>query len=336
MSFEVPKVETNKTVTIELSVLDANGTVLWYGTDTRQVKDGGNLQVSLKRQYWTLTPGCIAVSATSYSLLYDGSTWTSDATTLSVTGLDAAPAGSSFSYEWKDESGAVLGTDPTLTQTVFQLYGSPAGAGSVPFGDITKTITVTVSYTDATGAAVTADASAEIAVGGPVTLPAFSIRMTAPDSRDMTVSTTAWALTSLTDGIRFTPDAGTDSFPAGTVFDWEIEATGGSLITRRTAVGTDCVVSPDDLSLDESNMGTQAAPTTITVSCTAKNDRAAVDVDAAPNSVTQDVYLLYTIPAFTINITPPPASSYAEAKSDAAAAKYALKNLTGAFSFTPV
>ncbi len=121
--FEVPKIETNSWVTVELSVQDSGGTVLWYGSDTQQVKNGGNLSISLTRQYWTLTPGSIAVSATSYSLLYDPATWESDATTLSVTGLEGAPAGSSFTYEWKDESGNVLSTDPTLTQGPERVQG---------------------------------------------------------------------------------------------------------------------------------------------------------------------------------------------------------------------
>ena len=121
----------------------------------------------------------------------------------------------------------------------------------------------------------------------------------------------------------------------GTTFHWEIEATGGALITRTTTASEVCVVSPTDLELTDSSMGTMAAPTTLTVRCTAKNDRADTDVDAS--AITQDVYLYYIIPAFTVTITPP--ASYVASKSDESDPSnpsFALVDATEAFSFTPV
>ena len=330
--FEVPKVETDKVVTIELSVLDSNGTVLWYGSDTQQVKDGGNLSISLTRQYWTLTPGSIAVSATSYSLLYDPATWESDATTLSVTGLEGAPAGSVFSYEWKDESGNVIGTDPTLTQSVYQLYGSPAGAGSIPPGDITKSITVTVSYTDASGAAVTADASAEIALGGPVVLPTFSLNAAPPsnpadyDAANSNLSAPLFALTSRSAGIVITTDV-TD-FPAGTQFTLTVNGT--SFPSQASPSWT---VSLADLGYTDATAPTSASPEILSIMCTAGNTRAQVPETGSGSA---SVCLLYTIPDFTVTVSPPMAPSYVAAKSDATNKKYALADLSGAFSFTPV
>ena len=331
--FEVPKIETNSWVTVELSVQDSGGTVLWYGSDTQQVKDGGNLSISLTRQYWTLTPGSIAVSATSYSLLYDPATWESDATMLSVTGLESAPAGSVFSYKWKDESGNVLGTDPTLTQSVYQLYGSPAGAGSIPPGDITKTITVTVSYTDASGAAVTADASADIALGGPVVLPTFSLHAAPPsnpadyDAAHSTPSaaTPLFALTSRSAGIVITADAGAAEFPAGTQFTLTVNGT--SFPSQASPVWT---VSLADLGCTDATAPTLASPASLSIMCTAGNTRAQVPETGSGSA---SVCLLYTIPSFTISLTPP---AYVAAKSDTTNKKYALTDLDGDFSFTPV
>ena len=336
MRFEVPMVEINSWVTIELSVQGSDGTVLWYGKDTLQVKDGGNLNVNIARQYWTLAPGCIAISATSYSLLYNASTWTSDSTELSVTGLDTAPAGSTFSYEWKDEGGNVVGTDPTLTQTVFELYGSPAGAGSLPYGDITKTITVTVSYTDASGATVTADASADIALGGPVVLPTFSMHAAPPanpagyDAANSNISaaTPEFALTSLSSGIVITADAGGAEFPAGTRFSLTINGT-----VFPTQDSPSWTVSLADLGYTAATATALASPANLSITCVASNTRAQV---TETGSGSAKVCLLYTIPSFTITLAPPAAPSYVAAKSDTAAKKYALADLDGSFSFTPV
>ncbi len=327
--FEVPLIQTNTYVTIELSVKDANGTVLWYGSDTQEVNGTGDLSISLTRQYWTLTPGSIAVSATSYSLLYDPATWTSDFTTLSVTGLEGAPAGASFTYEWKDESGNVIGTDPTLTQTVYQLYGSPAGAGSLPPGDITKTITVTVSYTDAGGTDAAADASADIALGGPVVLPTFSLNAAPPsnpadyDAANSNLSAPLFALTSRSAGIVITTDV-TD-FPAGTQFTLTVNGT-----AFPAQASPSWTVSLADLGYTDATAPTLASPASLSISCEASNTRAQVPESA---SCSASVCLVCTIPSFTISVTPP---AYAAAKSDIAAKKYALADLDGNFSFTPV
>ena len=93
-----------------------------------------------------------------------------------------------------------------------------------------------------------ASASASVTVGLAVTLPAFSISMTAPASAaPATGADSPWSLSNLTDSFTLTPVSGSGSFPGGTTFHWEIEATGGALITRTTAVGENCTVSPADL-----------------------------------------------------------------------------------------
>ena len=65
---------------------------------------------------------------------------------------------------------------------------------------------------------------------------------------------------------------------------------------------------------------------------------ATVEVTATCGTLTasaqQNVTIMVGIPDFTIQITPP--SSYSSAKSTATAKKYALTNLTDAFTFTPV
>lgn len=331
VSFEVPVVETNSAVTLVLSVLDANGRALFIGRDTQIVSNSGKLEIKLFRQFWTLTPGCIAVSATSCSLLYDSATWTTDSTTLSVTGLENAPAGSTFSYEWKDESGTVLSTDPTLTKTAYELLN-----GTAPADDVTRTFTVTVFYTDESGAAVNVSASADIAVGGPVTIPAFSISLTPPDSRDAASTATSFALTNLDDPVSFTPvAAGGAAIPAGTVFSWTVTMDGHTA-SRTSGTGASAAVSLAQLGYNDTTTlaPVAAAPKEFRVSCTASNTRATATVDGTDGSA--DVYLLYTIPDFTVTVSPPAAPHYDAAKSDAANKIYALADLTGAFSFTPV
>ena len=332
VTFTIPRIPSGTGITVSLSVYRADGSLLYTGSRQQVVRgDSMQVSVSLARQFWTLPQG-IHVLATPAGLLYKPETADTVSSTLSVEGFENAPEG--VSYVWTDESGNQLGTGATLTRTANEVTGGTA-PGIAPSDDITKTYTVTVSYTDAAGEFKTASASASVTVGLDATIPAFSFDMAAPASMDGSVGTaSAWALTDLADGFTLTPAATEGSFPGGTSFHWEIQAAGGSLITRTTAVGEDCVVSPSDMGLDESIMGTQAAPTAITVRCTAKNDRAEEDVTAPAR--TQSVYLLYTIPAFSVLITPP--SSYKASKSDTSdplTPRYALVNTTDLFTLTP-
>ena len=332
VTFEIPMITSGTSITVALTVKGADGTLLYAGSREQVVRgDSVQISVALTSQYWTL-PASIRAVASPSSILYRAATADSVSSTLSVEGLDGAPAG--VSYLWTDESGNQLGTGATLIRTANEITG-----GTAPADEITKTYTVTVSYTDAAGAAKTASASASVTVGGPVTLPAFSISMEVPDSGSTAApdgsASTAWMLVNLDDGVKLTPTSATGTFPGGTTFHWEIEATGGALITRTTTASEVCVVSPTDLELTDSSMGTMAAPTTLTVRCTAKNDRADTDTDAS--AITQGVYLYCIIPAFTVTITPP--AGYVAAKSDEtdpSNPSFALVDATEAFSFTPV
>ena len=167
-------------------------------------------------------------------------------------------------------------------------------------------------------------------------LPAFSIDIAPPASAaPVPDASSPWALDNLTDSFTLTPSTSAGSFPSGTTFHWEIEASGGSRITRTTAAGESCSVSPASLGLNESSMGTLTSPAAVTVRCTARNDLMDADEDAP--AVTQNMFLGCTIPAFTVQISPP--SSYKSAKSDEsdpANPKYALVNKTDLFTLTPV
>ena len=167
-------------------------------------------------------------------------------------------------------------------------------------------------------------------------LPAFSIDIAPPASAaPVPDASSPWALDNLTDSFTLTPSTSAGSFPSGTTFHWEIEASGGSLITRTTAAGESCSVSPASLGLNESSMGTLTSPAAVTVRCTARNDLMDADEDAP--AVTQNMFLGCTIPAFNVQISPP--SSYKSAKSDEsdpANPKYALVNKTDLFTLTPV
>ena len=72
-----------------------------------------------------------------------------------------------MSYSWKDETGAEVGTGATLTRTAGQMLG----AGFTPMNDSeTRTYTVDVSYTDASGSTVTSSGSATATIATAATL----------------------------------------------------------------------------------------------------------------------------------------------------------------------
>ena len=164
--FEVPVVETNKTVTIELSVQDANGFILYSGSNTQKVDGTGNLEVKLVRQYWTL-PASLTVAVSPSAIAYSDTAPDSTSVTFSITNLDGAPDGAALSYSWKDETGAEVGTGATLTRTAGQMLG----ASFVPLNDSeTRTYSVEVSYTDASGSTVTGSGSATATIATAATL----------------------------------------------------------------------------------------------------------------------------------------------------------------------
>ncbi|MBQ3687050.1 MAG: hypothetical protein II932_04400, partial [Treponema sp.] len=164
--FEVPKVETNSFVTIELSVQDSNGTIFWYGRDTQQVKEGGNLSVSIARQFWTL-PESLTVLVSPSAIAYNDTAPDSTSVTFSITNLDGAPDDAVFSYSWKDADGNEVGTGASLTRTAGQMLG----ASFTPLNDSeTRTYSVDVSYTDASGSTVTSSGSAAATIATAATL----------------------------------------------------------------------------------------------------------------------------------------------------------------------
>ena len=50
VTFEVPLIQVGATVTVELSVMDTDDTVLWYGSTTQQVGNGDTLAITLESQ----------------------------------------------------------------------------------------------------------------------------------------------------------------------------------------------------------------------------------------------------------------------------------------------
>lgn len=319
VTFEVPLLETKTTVTVSLTVQDANGTALYIGSEEQEVGDDGNLHVGLVRQFWTL-PASLTVTASPDGLIYNRDTLTTASTTFSISGLEGAPAAAVFSYEWEDadDPGTLAGTGAMLTKTLGELLG-----GTVPAGDVTKSFSVTVSYTDAGGTTATASGSASVVIGGPVTLPEFSVDFTAPTSiNGAQSSATAWALTSMADAFSLTasPDSGEPDFPAGTTFEWKVN---GSLVSQ---TGATCTLRPSDLfSGTSTTTGTPASPYAMNVTCTAKNSRAAADKPGTGGS--RQLFYIFDLPDFVISIGKP-------AGATGTASPYGLADLTSSFTLT--
>lgn len=329
--FEIPLIPNGSILTITLTVTSASGTVLFTGSQEQDVSGAScSISVPLARQFWTLTPGTITAAASPSGLIFYAASWESDSTTLSVSGLDDAPSGASFTYEWKDETGAPVSTEASFSKTVKELYGSPASPPTST-DDLTKTFTVTVSYTDDSGDVKTDSASATVVVGGPVELPEFTIDIAPPSTgyyaagSDTSATPPVYALSSLSAGITFTANPGAGSFPAGTTFEWTVN---GQSFPAQT--GQSCTVCPSDLSLTLDTAGTSTAHKTLSVSCKAKNDRAPADKDGTGSSV--EIFM-FTLPEFTIEVEMA-ASDYNADNSAAASHKYALTALGKSMKFT--
>lgn len=311
VTFEVPLLETKTTVTVGLTVRDANGTVLYIGSEEQEVGADGNLHVGLVRQFWTLPAG-LTVTASPDGLVYDVAALTTASVTFSISGLEGAPAAAVFTYEWEDADnpGTAAGTGATLTKTLSDLLG-----GTVPAGDVTRTFSVTVSYTDAGGTTATASGSAGVVIGGPVTLPDFVISIGKPSGATGTAS--PYGLANLTSSFTLTAQGAT--FPTGTSFVWTVNGT------TLSATGASASFSPGDLGLTDGSIGrTSALPTSFSISCTAKNPHAA----DLPKSASVSAYLPYSMPTFTIQISAP-----SSARTDASGA-YVLANLSDSFTIT--
>ncbi len=168
VTFEVPLIETGATVTIELTVQDAGGTILWYGSSTQSVED--NIDISLIRQFWTL-PASLSVTASPSAIEYDSANPDSSSARFSVSipGLNSAPAGAVFTYSWKDQDGNTVAgaTGSTLTLTAGQMLGpgfTPLNASE------TRTYSVEVSYTEPSGEQAVRTGSATVTIATEATL----------------------------------------------------------------------------------------------------------------------------------------------------------------------
>ncbi|MCR5621852.1 MAG: hypothetical protein K6G18_08340 [Treponema sp.] len=270
VSFQIPAIVSGTDITVSLSVRNASGTVLYSGSNQQTVSgDSINISLTLRRQFWTL-PDSISVTASPDGLVFDSSQLDSASTTLTISGLEGAPAGAAIGYAWTDEAGLAVGSGATLTRTLGELVDSTAmTAGS----ELTRTYTVTVAYTDEGGTAKTASASTTVVVGPPVTIPAFTVKITPPFSYDTAHSNTLqYALVNGTDPFTFEPElpSGTE-FPDGTVFSWSISKVGGTAPV--TSTGTSISKTPAEL-------GVAASVATWNITCTATNSRATDPVTA--------------------------------------------------------
>lgn len=269
VSFQIPAIVSGTDITVSLSVRNASGTLLYSGSSQQTVSgDSISINLTLRRQFWTL-PDSISVTASPDGLVYDSAQLDNVGTTLTISGLEDAPADASISYAWTDEAGISVGSGATLTRTLSELIG---GTSMTATSELTRTYTVTVSYTDTEGNSKTASAGASIVIGPPVTIPAFTVRITPPASYDTAISNTLqYALVNGTDPFTFEPElpSGTE-FPDGTTFSWTI--------TKAGAGGGSGTASGRSVSKTPAELGVTTAIGTWNVTCTASNTRAAAPV----------------------------------------------------------
>ncbi len=124
--FEVPPVETDSTVAIELIVRAADGTVIYSGSKNLEVKEGSSADITLYRQAWTrATADRTVLTATASS---------ADLATITITGATETPL--------LTPSSALLNIDPPMQdasnpQTYTVSVGIPGGTAPVWFADDT-------------------------------------------------------------------------------------------------------------------------------------------------------------------------------------------------------
>ena len=135
VSFVVPLIAVDSTVTVELSVMDANGTLLWYGSKTEQVSDGFNLDI-------TLTGQAGALPVTVDKTVLTATATSAELATITITGATETPL--------LTPSSSLLNTDPPVQdasdpETYTVSVGIPGGTAPVWFADDTAvSVTVTV------------------------------------------------------------------------------------------------------------------------------------------------------------------------------------------------
>ncbi len=267
VSFVIPATRSGITITVKLTVANASGTLLYSGSSQETLSgDSLDIGLTLHRQYWTL-PASISLTASPAGFVYDN-TKLDETTTLSIAGLEDAPAGAAISYAWELDASPLSDSGSFITRSWNELIGPTA-----PTGELTRTFTVTVSYTDIAGESKTASASTDVIIGPPVTIPAFTVKITPPSSYDTAHSNTLqYALLNGTDPFTFEPElpSGTE-FPDGTVFSWSISKVGGTAPV--TGTGTSVSKTPAEL-------GVTTAIATWNITCTATNSRATDPVTA--------------------------------------------------------
>ena len=135
VSFVVPLIAVDSTVTVELSVMGANGTLLWYGSKTEQVSDGFNLDI-------TLTGQAGALPVTVDKTVLTATATSAELATITITGATETPL--------LTPSSSLLNTDPPVQdasdpETYTVSVGIPGGTAPVWFADDTAvSVTVTV------------------------------------------------------------------------------------------------------------------------------------------------------------------------------------------------
>lgn len=266
VTFVIPATPSGITITVALSVANASGTVLYSGSSQETLSDDWlDIDLTLYRQYWTL-PASISLTASPAGFAYD-STRLSETTMLTIAGLEDAPAGTALSYAWELDSSPLSDSGSSITRSWNELIGPTA-----PSGELTKTFTVTVSYTDIAGEAKTASASTDVIIGPPVTIPSFTIKVNPPTSYDTANSNVSqYALMNNSDPFSFEVELPVgESFPAGMELSWSITkvGSGGGTVT---AIGPSVSKTPAEL-------GVTTAIGTWNVTCTASNSRAAAPV----------------------------------------------------------
>ncbi len=289
VTFEIPAIAAGTEITASLTVKNSSGSALYAGSITQTVSgDNFQMDIRLSRQFWTL-PASLTVTASPDGLEYNVDNLT-ETTTLTISGLEDAPAGAAITYAWELDSSPLSDTGPSITRSWGDIIGPTA-----PADELTKTFTVTVSYTDEAGETKTASASTSVVIGPPVIIPAFTVQIIPYSKIDENSSGTNYAFYSTYGGgFIFKVVEPESYFPAGTSFTWSITKSGGT--SPVTATGMSVTKK-----LDELGLNTAGVTASWTVSCTASNARAAADVTGGGDSSMSGRAL--KLPKFHLNVT---------------------------------